>query len=77
MPADPTNLTRQEELTKALFDMQPIYANCKKDKRAYIELISQTLNVPVAITSAGPKALEKESHVSLRAQNPVLSIPAI
>ena len=77
VPADPTNLTRQEELTKALFDMQPIYANCKKDKRAYIELISQTLNVPVAITSAGPKALEKESHVSLRAQNPVLSIPAI
>jgi adenylosuccinate synthase len=74
VPADPTDLTRQEELTKLLFDMQPIYAGCIKDKRAYVELISQTLNVPVAVTSFGPTALEKESNFAVRAENPVLSM---
>ena len=77
VPDDPTNLTRQEELTKLLFDMQPIYANCTQDKRAYIEFISQTLNVPVAITSAGPTAREKESNFPLHAENLVLSMQVI
>jgi adenylosuccinate synthase len=76
VPGDPTNLTRQEELTKLLFNMQPIYEDCKRDKRAYIELISQTLNLPVAITSAGPTTQEKESNFPVRAENPVLSMLA-
>lgn len=64
VPVDPTNLIVQEELTRLLLNMQPIYTNCRKDKSAYIEFISQTLNVPIAIASAGPTALEKDSFFS-------------
>jgi len=74
VPDDPTNLASQEELTKLLFNMQPIYENCRQDKRAYIELIGQTLSVPVAITSAGPTALEKESDFPVPDENLVLSM---
>ncbi len=77
VPADPTDLARQEELTKLLFDMQPTYEDFEKDKRTYVEFISQTLNIPVAITSTGPTALEKESNFPVRAENLILSIPAI
>jgi adenylosuccinate synthase len=77
VPDDPTNLTKQEELTKLLFNMQPIYANFRPDKRAYVELISQTLNLPVAITSAGPTALEKESKLPIRDEKLVLSMPGM
>jgi adenylosuccinate synthase len=60
VPADPTHLGRQAELTHLLFKMKPVYVDLEKDSRAYIEFISQTLNVPVAITSTGPTALEKD-----------------
>ena len=77
VPDDPTNLASQEELTKLLFDMQPVYENCRQDKRAYIELIGQTLSVPVAITSAGPTALQKESYFPVPDEKLVLSMPGM
>jgi len=40
-------------------------------------LISQTLNVPIAITSAGPTAQEKEVKFPLHFEDPILSMPAI
>jgi adenylosuccinate synthase len=65
VPVDPTNLIKQEELTQFLLNMEPIYTDCKKDRKDYIELIRQTLDVPVAITSAGPSALEKDGFFAL------------
>lgn len=62
VPADPANLVKQEELTQWLLKMKPVYDECRtKDRDDYIELIRQVLNVPIAITSAGPTALEKSS----------------
>jgi len=66
VPADPTDLTKQEGLTRALFKLQPVYENSKKDRSAYIELISQALGLPVELTSSGPTALEKEPSKILR-----------
>jgi len=60
VPPDPTDLERQEALTKLLFKMQPVYDICQKDTNSYLELISQILGSPVALTSSGPTALEKE-----------------
>ena len=59
LPADPTNLAWQEELTRLLFKMQPIYTHCEKDPHAYLQHISQALDLPVVMTSHGPTALEK------------------
>jgi adenylosuccinate synthase len=56
---DPTDLVKQEMLTRLLMEMQPVYSDCKKDQNDYLELISQKLNLPVAITSWGPTAREK------------------
>jgi adenylosuccinate synthase len=57
--ADPTNLIRQEQLTRRLFEMQPVYSRCEKDSASYLERISQVLGAPIAMTSSGPTALEK------------------
>lgn len=65
VPVDPTNLIEQEHLTNLLFEMKPIYAECKKGRGDYIELIRQTLNIPIAITSAGPTAIEKDIFFAL------------
>lgn len=62
VPADPTNLARQEELTQLLLQMTPVYSDCQNAKNKYIEFVSEKLNVPVAITSAGPTALEKTDY---------------
>jgi hypothetical protein len=59
IPADPTNLGRQETLTNLLFKMRPIYDTGPKDEAAYLDLISQALGVPVFYTSHGPTALDK------------------
>jgi adenylosuccinate synthase len=59
VPPDPTDLEKQEALTKLLFKMQPVYNNCQKNINDFLELISQLLNVPVVLTSTGPTALEK------------------
>ena len=68
VPADPTDLARQGELTRRLVEMQPVYSSCEKDNAAYLKRISQALGLPVAITSSGPTAREKtmvnENHFS-------------
>jgi adenylosuccinate synthase len=61
VPPDPTDLTKQEALTKLLFTMQPVYDHRRKDLNAYLELISRILHSPVVLTSSGPKALDKKS----------------
>jgi adenylosuccinate synthase len=69
IPADPTNLGRQEALTSFLFTMRPVYSTCRKDEKAYLQLISQALGTPVLYTSHGPTALDKELY--LYALNPL------
>ena len=44
--------------------MRPVYRDCEKDKASYIDFICQTLGLPVAITSSGPTALEKECFLA-------------
>jgi adenylosuccinate synthase len=62
IPADPTNLGRQETLTNLLFKMRPIYDIYPKDEAAYLDLISLALETPVFYTSHGPTALDKELY---------------
>lgn len=62
VPADPTDLIQQEELTRLLFMMKPVYECHKKDHPSYLEFISQVLSLPIAITSFGPTARAKELH---------------
>jgi adenylosuccinate synthase len=57
--ADPTDLPREEERTRLLSEMQPIYDDCPRKLDSYLERISETLALPIAMTSAGPTALEK------------------
>lgn len=64
VPADPTNLIKQEELTTLLLHMRPIYTDCKKDRPSYVESICRTLATPIALTSAGPTALEKDNFLT-------------
>ncbi len=65
VPVDPTNLIRQEELTRYLLKMKPVYEDCIKDRNNYVEMIRRTLNLPIAITSAGPTASEKDRFFAL------------
>jgi hypothetical protein len=74
VPADPTNLTRQEELTHLLMKMKPIYAQSPQDRNGYIESISHRLNVPIAITSAGATALEKDRYFVLNSVDQLNSL---
>jgi adenylosuccinate synthase len=60
IPADPTNLVRQETLTNLLFKMRPIYGTNQRDETTYLELISQALDAPIAMTSFGPTAMDKD-----------------
>jgi adenylosuccinate synthase len=59
IPCDPTDLSKQEALTRMLMAMQPVYSDCAKDKDTYLRLISEKLNLPIVMTSSGPTALEK------------------
>jgi adenylosuccinate synthase len=59
VPADPTNLVRQETMTNLLFKMCPIYQAGQKDEAAYLQLIGQALGTPILYTSHGPTALDK------------------
>lgn len=74
VPTDPTNLTRQEELTQLLMKMKPIYAESPQDGNKYLELISRRLNVPIAITSAGATALEKDRFFVLNSVDQLNSL---
>ena len=57
--ADPTDLPRETERTRLLDAMQPIYEACPRNMDTYLGHISETLGFPIAMTSAGPTALEK------------------
>ena len=65
LPADPTNLLKQAELTQLLMETRPIYTRCEHNQEIYLELISRMLNLPIAITSTGPTAREKEAYLYL------------
>lgn len=60
VPADPTDLIYQEELTHQLLKAKPVYENHTKDVDSYLDQIGQRLGVPVVLTSFGPTAQEKE-----------------
>ena len=66
LPADPTELAQQEELTRLLFSLQPYYKEHERDNGAYLEFISKELGLPISVTSFGPTAREKQMHGTLR-----------
>jgi adenylosuccinate synthase len=71
LPLEPTDLARQETLTRLLMEMQPVYTNCERAPRSYSEWVGQKLGVPLALLSFGPKAEQKEAPFafSLRHQS--------
>jgi adenylosuccinate synthase len=60
VPPDPTDLAKQEALTRLLFKMQPVYSACQKDEKTYLQLISHALETHVLYTSHGSTALDKK-----------------
>jgi len=68
VPADPTDLARMERLTRLLMKARPVYKQHEKDKNAYLEMISERLGLPVAMTSSGPTAVEKEYFMDICAK---------
>jgi adenylosuccinate synthase len=73
IPADPTDLAKQQELTRLLTGMRPVYSTCESDKNKYLDQISQMLGLPVAITSSGPTAQDKEMRLPIES----LSLPVL
>jgi adenylosuccinate synthase len=63
LPAEPTDLIKQAELTQLLMETQPITTHCEHIQETYLELISRRLKLPIAITSTGPTAREKEIYL--------------
>ncbi len=59
VPEDPTDLARQERLSRLLMEMQPVYDLCERDLDAYLAGFSERLGLPVVLTSSGPTAGEK------------------
>lgn len=59
VPEDPTDLARQEKLSRLLMEMQPVYAPCERDLDAYAAGFGERLGLPVVMTSSGPTAAEK------------------
>ncbi len=59
VPADPTDLIRQETLTNLLYVMKPIYKTCERDEACLLDMISRIAGAPVLYTSHGPTALDK------------------
>ena len=45
-------------------EMRPVYSRCERDPAAYAGWIGRMLGLPVAITSHGPRAREKEDLTS-------------
>ena len=76
VPPDPTDLAKQEELTRLLSTMRPVYDVWPKDLDAYLELISETRGAPIAITSRGPTTLDKETFGRIPAGTKSLAAPA-
>ncbi len=74
IPVDPTDLIKQERLTRLLMEAQPVYSDFDKDRDAYLQMISASLNLPIAITSSGPAASQKDYfYVPGFVLNPVVS----
>jgi len=71
VPADPTDLEKQARLSQLLTELRPIYREHEKEQGSYLEALSQALNLPLAITSYGPGAMEKTNFMKL-CQEPVL-----
>ncbi|MBE0696012.1 MAG: adenylosuccinate synthetase, partial [Anaerolineaceae bacterium] len=69
LPADPTDLALHEERTHLLGEMVPGYTQFTKTAESYLEMICQALNTPLAITSLGPTALEKQTHFNSLKKN--------
>jgi hypothetical protein len=58
-----TDHDHQIGLTKLLEACRPVYSELGQvDHRAYLELISSKLNLPIAFSSYGPTALDKQCH---------------
>jgi adenylosuccinate synthase len=65
VPADPTDLIRQAQLTRLLMSMKPVYKDCERSRPDYLALISERLQLPIVITSAGPTALQKSTTLMI------------
>lgn len=57
------DLSKQNRLTNALFEAQPIYTTVRRTD--LIDYVSEQLDVPVALTSHGPRTSDKIEHVLL------------
>ncbi len=62
VPDDPTDLARQEGLTRLLFKAQPVYEQCERNVVTYLRQVVESLGLPIAIASCGPTAVEKEAY---------------
>lgn len=71
---EPTDLVKQEALTRTLMEMQPVYNDCERDKDAYLRLISEKLNLPIVMTSSGPTAIEKSYFLQKTSPMPARKI---
>jgi len=60
LPEDPTNLEKQSQLTQFLYEMQPVLTPGKNEQPACLNQIHQSLGLPIAVTSSGPGAQDKE-----------------
>jgi adenylosuccinate synthase len=56
-----SNLAWQEKLTQQLFNAQPDYFCMPKNLDQYLSRITQELGLPLAITSFGPRAQDKQA----------------
>ena len=65
-PADPTDLVRQEQLTRRLMAVQPVYSDCPHALPAYLEGVCAALGLPIAMTSAGATWREKKYYDTLQ-----------
>jgi adenylosuccinate synthase len=63
LPVDPTDLARQERLTKLLFDMQPVLTPWGRTLGEFTEYIAAALGTPLALSSYGPTARHKVAHI--------------
>ena len=57
--ADPTDLARQERLTRFLMEMVPVCSPVEREQRLYIKRIERDLGLPILLTSSGPTAKDK------------------
>lgn len=76
IPVDVTDLGKHRERTEFLKKMQPVYSKILRDERAYIDLISRILGIPVIIKSSGPTANDKAATLLVGNPNGEKRVPA-